>query len=83
MKAEIIKRMETALIDAGSARYLWPEPWPQDGPICGKVNSKNSFGGYVGYRRFMAKKDAVGLTLMIEGPDSQVENSLIDMACKK
>lgn len=82
LKAEIIEKMETALLDGGSARYIWPDPWPADGKICGKINSKNRFGGYVGYRRFYAHKDQFGLSVMIEGPESDLENGLIDMNCK-
>jgi hypothetical protein len=28
--------------------------------VCGKVNGKNRFGGYVGFRPFVARKDATG-----------------------
>lgn len=46
------------LKDAQSAEYKWPAlsaPFmaAQAGSYCGWVNSKNSYGGYVGYRQFM------------------------------
>lgn len=50
--------VESALRDPGSAQFR-----NQSG-ICGEVNAKNSFGGYTGFKRFMAgSKDLV----IIEG----------------
>lgn len=41
------------LNDPDSAQ--WRRLSASDGMVCGQVNAKNAFGGYVGYRSFMVK----------------------------
>lgn len=51
--------LEEKLRDPASAQYrnevlyLFSD---DSGTLCGEVNSKNSFGGYTGFKRFMAYK---------------------------
>ena len=37
--------------------------------VCGEVNSKNSFGGYTGFQKFVSVGEAV---LFVDGSDSDV-----------
>lgn len=49
------QKMEGTLIDPKSAIYYWSNEFTKkDGVriICGEINSKNSYGGYVGRRKF-------------------------------
>jgi hypothetical protein len=43
-------RVGAHLVDRGFLGHLWGEPawW-----VCYKVNAKNSYGGYVGYHKYM------------------------------
>ena len=57
--------VEAILKDADSAKfenvYI---SFMQDSPVtCGKVNAKNSFGGYTGFKEFIAAKSA-GITVV-------------------
>lgn len=45
------------LLDAESARYQLPPIVAKSRVYCGKVNAKNSFGGYVGFRVFSVNLD--------------------------
>ena len=48
--------MKAALKDPESAKYeeVRAVPFSTGYAFCGKVNSKNGFGGYTGYQRFVA-----------------------------
>lgn len=45
------------LKDPEAARFKDVEFNPETGVACGQVNTKNSFGGYVGYQDFIVKGD--------------------------
>jgi len=45
--------VEDKLVDPESATFKDVTVNDLDGRICGKVNSKNSFGGYSGFRKFL------------------------------
>lgn len=47
--------------------------------MCGEVNSKNSFGGYAGFRRFMAANENL---VVFEG-DGRMEPADFDLAWRK
>lgn len=73
--------LATKLKDGASARFLDVVRVPSKsggvGTVCGWVNAKNSFGGYVGYKPFVVS----GSTVMIRD-DSQNEfnnKSIFDM----
>lgn len=51
-KAEIIRQADIDLIDGPSARWRWDQPRLDADLYCSFVNSKNSMGGYVGWRPF-------------------------------
>ena len=46
-------RVKSNLKDPYSAHFKNIFYSPEDSAICGEVNSKNEFGGYVGYRKFI------------------------------
>lgn len=51
-----------SLKDPDSAQFRNDRVWVhRDGSarLCGEVNAKNGFGGFAGYRRFIATKSAV------------------------
>ena len=43
--------------------------------LCGEVNAKNSFGGYLGFRRFIASPNEAAPTL-IEGETTGLGNEM-------
>ena len=45
--------IEGKLVDPESAKFKDVVVNPIDGSICGKVNARNSFGGYSGYKTFL------------------------------
>ena len=47
--------------------------------VCGWVNSKNSFGGYAGYQRFVV----FGNSVLVEGTRSDVMDDLLASAWKE
>lgn len=57
-KQAVLRYFNAELKDAPSARWQWSGTWA-DGWICGKVNAKNSFGGYTGWQSF-AYRDGRG-----------------------
>ncbi|WP_312183113.1 hypothetical protein [Massilia timonae] len=42
------------------------------GSVCGEVNAKNSFGGYVGYKRFVS---VAGVVAWVEGESENFSES--------
>ena len=56
------------LKDPGSAQYRDIEVY--DGVVCGQVNAKNSYGGYVGFQPFLTVRS----TAAIGGDESTVES---------
>lgn len=49
------------------------------GEICGEVNAKNAFGGYVGFQHFWLKDaDAPQPTLVIDSPSSRLAGIICD-----
>ena len=76
--------VEAILKDADSAKfenvYI---SFMQDSPVtCGKVNAKNSFGGYTGYKEFIAAKSA-GITV-VRGDGQMVDSEFVkvwNVAC--
>jgi len=77
--------VEAILKDADSAKfenvYI---SFMQDSPVtCGKVNAKNSFGGYTGFKEFIAAKSA-GITV-VRGDGQMVDSEFVkvwNVACK-
>jgi len=69
--------VEKSLKDPGSAEFR-----NQYG-ICGEVNAKNSFGGYTGFKRFIAGSEAL---VIMEGGGALSESdfsSLWSQTCSK
>lgn len=54
------RNLEASLKDAGSAQYRKVRARMQMQAICGEVNAHNGFGGYTGYRRFVASAASDG-----------------------
>ncbi|MGQ4813071.1 hypothetical protein ACCZ74_12325 [Agrobacterium vitis] len=51
--ANAMKAVMRLLVDPYSAQFEALRPWETDpGSICGRVNAKNSFGGYQGFQNF-------------------------------
>jgi len=67
--------VESALKDPGSAEYR-----NQRG-VCGEVNAKNGFGGFTGYRRFVAVSDDL-VAIEGEGLRGSEFQKVWDQACK-
>jgi hypothetical protein len=47
--------------------------------VCGEVNGKNSYGGYVGFRKFFIYENS--LEVLIKKGDL-IMDQLVDLACK-
>jgi hypothetical protein len=52
------EQVKYVLKDPESARFR-SEFIGKDGAVCGFVNSKNSYGGYSGFQRYIATQDQV------------------------
>jgi hypothetical protein len=68
MASDDAKLIETAknavsypLIDPSSATFRNIRISPNRVAVCGEINAKNSYGGYVGYRPFIYTKDKNGV----------------------
>lgn len=63
--SQMIERAEhtvrTRLRDPDSASFRSVFVTPNGLMVCGEVNAKNGFGGYVGYRAFLAVGDSVDI----------------------
>jgi hypothetical protein len=74
-----------SLKDPGSAmfRYVKLKKFGDGEVVCGEVNAKNSYGGYVGFKRFVAGiTDAKIETAPSEYPNiDTAANRGFDMAC--
>ena len=55
---ELKQRVRNALKDPNSAEFKDVQ-WVAGKAICGQVNAKNSYGGYVGFKYFVADSDGV------------------------
>ena len=54
------------LRDPASAQFMDVHKYAGHGQhlvVCGRVNAKNAFGGYVGYRSFVLDPNATGVTI--------------------
>jgi hypothetical protein len=73
--------LATKLKDGASARFLGVVHAPSKsggaGIVCGWVNAKNSFGGYVGYKPFVVSGDTV--MIRDESQDQFNNKSIFDM----
>ncbi|EBI1835244.1 hypothetical protein FK088_23680 [Salmonella enterica] len=87
------KQVKTLLKDPSSAQFDSVEFHPSDEPgekphgaVCGKVNSKNSFGAYTGYKRFVMginTKDGVTYRSGVQMEDgSPLMSGVYDMLWK-
>ena len=70
----VIKSVKEQLKDPGSAQFkLGKFVTPESGYYCGMVNSKNSYGGYVGFspfQGFIFKNKKGGYSAYMMGLDS-------------
>jgi hypothetical protein len=55
------KAISYSLVDPDSAKFREVFVAPNQVAICGEVNAKNSFGGYVGFRKFMYSPTKQGI----------------------
>lgn len=56
-KSKAINKVKSSLLDPESAKFK--EVTVKDDIVCGHVNAKNSFGGYVGTQYFIVKDDKI------------------------
>ena len=59
-------RIVSMLKDPDSAKFKDVAVSVSSGAVCGRVNAKNSHGGYVGFRRFIVSPEVIKL----EGDES-------------
>lgn len=70
--------MRARLKDPESARFQNIRPVAR-GEICGQVNAKNAFGGYVGFQHFWLKDiEAPRPTLLIDSADTKLAGVICD-----
>lgn len=81
-KAEILKMLEVEMVDARSARFIWPEQ-RDEVLYCGFVNAKNRLGAYTGYKPFsvVVSGKAGGFTLL-DGSEGDVVTDLFAGKCR-
>lgn len=82
--AEAMEAAKNGLKDPDSAKFrnLYEVAGMKDDSgnhaVCGEVNAKNSYGGYVGYRRFM---QLAGGKAVVESTRDSFNLKVIRMAC--
>ncbi|WP_272962245.1 hypothetical protein [Alcanivorax jadensis] len=82
--AEAMEAAKNGLKDPDSAKFrnLYEVAGMKDDSgnhaVCGEVNAKNSYGGYVGYRRFM---QLAGGKVVVESTRDSFNLKVIRMAC--
>ncbi|MCW4462667.1 hypothetical protein OK349_13195 [Sphingomonas sp. BT-65] len=87
--AVIQRAVVSKLRDPDSAKFDLPPVIVSSDRYCGRVNSKNGFGGYVGYKRFVVLlvRDRQGKITSATDPAVQSSDPLLSMiverACAK
>jgi hypothetical protein len=96
-KAQIRSTFDLILFDGASARYRFERPvksYLKAAPVygtsltygwrvCGLVNAKNRFGGYVGWRRFFTLFNHNAIVFRIMGGDEDLNDASIASACAR
>ena len=96
-KENIKSAFDLILFDGASARYRFSKPvksYLRAAPVygtsltfgwrvCGLVNAKNRFGGYVGWRRFFTFFYDDAIVFKIMGGDEGMNDANIDGACAR
>lgn len=82
-KAAIIATIEPKMLDARSARFIWPKQ--RDARLyCGFINAKNSYGGYAGYKPFAAIMSGKETHfVLLDGSASRTITELFSEDCRK
>lgn len=93
MKSVVMSAIGRKLLDADSAKFVWPKENANGVVYCGWVNSRNSVGGYVGYRPFMiigshmagpkGRTDYRASSAYVYDPTDHVESAGIGSGCAK
>ncbi len=65
--------------DSAQFRDLVARNTGKDYAVCGEINAKNSYGGYVGYRQFYV---LVGAKSVVIKRGDQIMDQLVDLVCK-
>lgn len=65
--------------DSAQFRNLWVRNTGKDYVVCGEINAKNSYGGYVGYQQFYV---IVGAKSTVIKRGDRVMDQLVDTVCK-
>lgn len=76
---EVKARVAGQLKDPDSAKFRDLERIGK--AVCGEVNAKNSYGGYIGYQRFYADDDEVLFGSGGNDLDAAVKNAEVAMKC--
>jgi len=82
--AQAMRVVADSLKDPGSAQFRKVRlvPYSQRAVICGEVNGKNSYGGYAGFKRFVASTSEVTFSESGKYADiDEAANSGINAAC--
>lgn len=78
------KEIAYQLIDPSSASFRNVRVSPNQVAVCGEINAKNSYGGYVGYRPFIFTREKKGIygdgTYFVEArwKERCVDGTLVD-----
>lgn len=60
-QAALLENVRASLKDPSSAQFEKVRLSSNGAAVCGKVNAKNGFGGYVGFRDFVASHEGVAI----------------------
>ena len=80
-KLAVARAVQDQLKDPESARFKWSSMMGRNGQYCGEVNAKNSYGGYTGFRPFVAtltNGKVSGVTIF--GEDGQLSGTAVAVA---
>jgi hypothetical protein len=65
--------------DSAQFRNMDVRDTGKDFAVCGEINAKNSYGGYVGYRQFYVLLGAKSVVIKRGDP---IMDRLVDLVCK-
>ncbi|TWG93604.1 hypothetical protein L599_001200000640 [Luteimonas sp. J16] len=83
--AEAKSAVERQLRDPGSAQYrdVFVRPGKQGVIVCGEVNAKNAYGGYVGFKPFMVAGTSVMLASDTDKGIEELRLELVNHVCRQ
>ena len=82
----MLKDYKQVLKDPDSAKYrnefVAESQYGDDFNVCGEVNARNSFGGYIGYKKYIWVGSSSEVVIDNNSDNSELFNATWKMACE-